>query len=95
MDRNQAYVDPDAIDEAARTLDGFVCRVRDFENRLGHELGRLGITFQDDAYEQFCASFQQTRKLILEFADQTSTVIPQMRDDVVKIRIAQSLKPNA
>ena len=95
MDRTQAYVDPDAIDEVARTLDGFICRVRDFENRLGHELGRLGITFQDDAYQDFCAKFQKTRKLVLEFADETSTILPRMRDDAIKIRIAQNLKPDA
>lgn len=94
MDRNQAYVDPDAIDEAAKTLDGFIHRLRDFENRLGHELDRLGITFQDEAYEQFCASFQQTRKLILEFADETSSVVPRMRNDSDRIRSAQNLKPN-
>ena len=95
MDRNQASVDPNAIDEVSRTLDGFICRIRDFENRLGHELDLLGITFQDEAYEQFCASFQQTRKLVLEFADETSAVLPRMRDDATKIRIAQNLKPNA
>lgn len=94
MDKNQAYVDPEAIDETIRSLSGFIHRIRDFENRLGHELERLGDTFQDNAYEQFCNLFQDTRRRILEFADETSAVLPRMRDDADKIRIAQSLKPN-
>ncbi|OGV64915.1 MAG: hypothetical protein A3K19_03305 [Lentisphaerae bacterium RIFOXYB12_FULL_65_16] len=93
MERNQASVDPDAIDEAAKTLEGFMLRVRDFDNRLNSQLNQLGSTFQDDAYDRFCASFQTTRKLTAKFADETAAVLPRLRDDAKRIRAAQHLKP--
>jgi len=95
MDRNQAYVDPDTIEEAAKTLERFAMRMRDFDTRLEGQLNRLGITFQDEAYERFCASFQTTRKLIATFAEETAAVLPKLRDDANRIRAAQNLKPNA
>lgn len=93
MDKRQARVDPDLIDDAVRAIDGFTNRTRDFETRIGYELGRLRMTFQDDAYDEFADCFGQTRKLILDFADQTSVILPKMRDDADKIRAAEKLKP--
>lgn len=95
MDRNQAFADPTAIDEAAKTLEGFVMRVRDFDNRLESELNRLGITFQDEAYERFRGSFEATRKLTAQFVDESVAVLLKLRKDAELIRAAQHLKPNA
>jgi hypothetical protein len=95
MDRNQAYADPAAIEEAAKALEGFVMRVRDFDNRLEGELNRLGITFQDEAYDRFRASFEATRKLTAQFVDESIAVLPKLRKDAELIKAAQHLKPNA
>jgi len=95
MDRNQAYVDPAAIDEAAKTLEMFAMRMRDFDTRLDGQLNRLGISFRGPDYDRLCAAFQTTRKLITKFTDETAVVLPKLREDSNKIRAAQNLKPNA
>jgi uncharacterized protein YukE len=89
MDRNQASVEPTAIEEAAKALENFVMRVRDFDNRLEGQLNRLGLTFQDEAYERFRASFEGTRKLTARFVDETTSVLHKLRKDAELIRAAQ------
>ena len=93
MDKNQASVDPDAIDKAAKALDGFMGRVRSFDGELARKLNELGVTFRDQAYGEFCASFQATRKLVAKFSDETAQVLPKLRTDATRIRSAQRLKP--
>jgi hypothetical protein len=95
MDRNQVFADPEAIEEAAISLEKLAMKVRDFDNRLERQLSDLNVTFQDVGYERFKASVDTTRKLTAKFADETDAVVPKMRDDAKLIRAAQHLKPNA
>lgn len=93
MNRNQANVDPDAIETAARNLDSFIYRVSDFDARLENQLARLGMSFRDQAYDEFCSSLRSARTTIHELKDEGKNTVQAMRKDAEKIREIQAMKP--
>jgi uncharacterized protein YukE len=94
MDKNQADVDPDAIEAATKQLEQVLSRVRDFDAELTRRLVRLSNSFKgDEAYDRFQSRVVASRLLIKKFLDETETVLPQLRHDAERIRSAQHLTP--
>lgn len=95
MSKKNVNVKAEAIEEAISTYESFLSRVRTFDESLQHELARLGQSFQHEAYEDFCESFQRLRSTTLHDLDNEGpAMVASMQKSAEAIRKIESINPN-
>lgn len=92
---DQSHADPDAIERFAESLSGYSARLEEFEYRLEANVSRLGLSFSDEKYEEFRDLIARDRDLLRRFQNEVIRVVPLLKKDAERLRLAQRLSPEA
>lgn len=90
---NQVHADGEDIRAFARDLARFCDHVEFFDTTVRTELARLGDTFRDDGYEQFCDHFAESRKGLAKFLASGRLAAKELEQDAVAIDHFRKVKP--
>ena len=67
MSGNPVYNDPVRLRDFSQSLGQFASLVEDVRESLDGNLGRLGETWRDEQFEEFCGAFVRVQHLLDRF----------------------------
>ena len=78
---NNVFTDPDHIRQFSTDLSSFRENVANLTAQIQAQLGSLGDTWRDEAYQQFCEVFGRARHRIDVFSGQVEQTLPKLARD--------------
>jgi hypothetical protein len=90
---DKVHANPEDIRHFAAELQKFCDSVEHFDATIRGELGRLGNTFRDDGYEEFCESFAKSRTGLAKFLSSARIAGKDLVKDADALEKYQSVKP--
>ena len=92
MEATQAYVNPEDLKKFGAELAAFCDHVAAYQAKLISELNRLGNTFKDDNYREFCDHFHRSELLLKKFIETARQTTPELNKDAKIIEDSQRVR---